>query len=189
MSRRDNPVKTYLSDEEDAKLERWATETGKSKSELLRDAVMEYTDLDRYERIENDLGQLDDKVDRILSLVDGERTHTSGGSGTQSVPEKARSIARRIYENHEIPVQSDDVELAIEDIAGGDERTVRKYKEQLKKRGLLYEHPTSAVWTDDKETYVSWVESAHHNPDIHEVTQEYGMGTTEYTKIAEEIEQ
>lgn len=158
-------------------------------SELLRDAVLEYTDLDRYERIEHEMDQLHEKIDRVLTLVDGEHTHTKGGDKTTSVPEKARSIARRIYTNHDTPVKTTDVELAIEDIAGGDERTISKYKEQLKKRGLLYEHPNSPVWTDDKETYVGWVEGAYHNPDVHKVTQEYGMSTTEYTEIAEAIEQ
>lgn len=189
MSRRDNPVKTYLSDEEEKKLEQWADEVDKSKSELLRDAVMEYTDLDRYERIEHDLNQLTEKVDRVLTLVDGEHAHTKGSDRTTSVPEKARTIARRLYKNHEVPVKTKDVELAIEDIAGGDERTVSKYKDQLKKRGLLYEHPNSPVWTDDQSQYVKWVEGAYHNPDVHEVTQEYGMSTTEYTQHAEEIDQ
>lgn len=185
MTRRDNQVKTYLTDKENAKLERWAEKVAKSKSELLRDAVLEYTDRDRVERVEHEVREVNDKIDRVLSLIDGEHTHTRGSDSTQSVPEKARAIARRLYRNHDVPIQTTDVEFAIEDIAGADDRTVEKYKQQLKKRGLLYAHPTSGVWTDDKAQWVEWTEAAYHNADVHEVTQEYGMSTTEYTQLAE----
>lgn len=188
MPDRDVPVTVYLEPAEKSKLEKWSDKSGKSLSQLCRDAILEYTDRDRTERIESEVRKLDDKLDRVLTLIDGQHTHTPGDSEPQSVPEKARSIARRLYENHEMPVNQTDVEIAIEDIAGGDDRTLEKYLSQLKKRGLLYEHPVSPVWTDEKEEYVTWVESARHNPDVHEVTQEYGMSTTEYTQLAEEIE-
>lgn len=186
MSRRNNQVKTYLTDKENAKLERWADKVDKSKSELLRQAVLEYTDRDRVERVESEVQQLHTKVDEVLSLVEGGHTHTRGN---KSIPERTREIAQTIYENHDIPVKDTDVELMIENIAGGDDRTVEQYKDQLKKRELLFEHPNSPVWTDEKQEWVTWVENAHHNPDVHEVTQGYGIGTTEYTELAEEIEQ
>jgi hypothetical protein len=142
---------------------------------------MEYLDHDRTARVE-------EKVDRVLTLLeDSEHTHTSDSS-QQSVPQKARDIARRIYQNHETPVQGKDVEIAIEDIAGGDDRTIEKYKEQLKKRELLYAHPLQPVWTDSKQEFVRWAEGATVNSDIHEITDEYGMDTDEYSKIATEIE-
>lgn len=184
MSREDNPLTIYLTDKEKAKLKRWSEKTGKSLSELGRDAILEYTDRDRTERIESEVRDLHDKMDRVLTLVDGEHAHTRAN---KSIPEKTRDIARRLYQNHEMPVKNNDVEIAIEDIAGGDDRTVEKYKDQLKKRGLLYEHPNSAVWTDDKEEWVAWTENAYHNPDVHEVTQEYGMSTTDYTKLVEQL--
>jgi hypothetical protein len=186
MSRRNNQVKTYLTDKENAKLERWAEKVDKSKSELLRQAVLEYTDRDRVERVESEVRDLNDKVERVLSLVDGQHTHTRGN---KSIPEKTREVAQTLYKNHDMPVKDTDVELTIENIAGGDDRTVEQYKEQLKKRELLFKHPNSTVWTDDKQQWVNWVENAYLDPDVHEVTQDYGMSTTEYIEVAEEIEQ
>lgn len=186
MTDRDNPVTVYLTDEEKAKLDRWADKSGKSLSHLCRTAILEYTDRDRAERVEHEVREVHDKVDRVLSLIGDEHTHTrQSDSRTQSVPETAREIARRLYQNHEMPVRGMAVERAIEDLGGADDRTVAKYKEQLKKRGLLYEHPTSPVWTDDKAQWVEWTESAYHDVDLHEVTQDYGMSTTEYARLAE----
>lgn len=187
MPTRDNPVTVYLEDREKEKLERWAEKTGKSISHLCRDAVLEYTDRDRTERVEHEVREVNDKLDRVLSLVGEEHTHTRGSQ--QSVPETAREIATTIYRNHDIPVHDDDLELVIEDLGGGDERTIKQYKDQLRKRELLFDHPVSPLWTDDKEEWVIWVESALVNPDIHEVTQGYGVSTTEYAQLAEEIEQ
>ena len=53
MAERDNPVTVYLTDGEKADLEQWADESGKSVSELSRQAIREYTDRDRFERIED----------------------------------------------------------------------------------------------------------------------------------------
>jgi len=186
VGERTHPVTGYLTDAEKRQLERWADETGKSQSQLVRDAIMEYTDRDRMSRIE-------DKLDRTLARLDG-NTHTQDPSDTtsgtvpESVPEKAREIADRIYSNHEMPVNRSDLELAVEDIAGGDDRTLEKYKEQLKKRGLLYRHPMQAVWTDDKREWVAWVEGATVNKDIYEITADYRMDTEEYIELAEEQE-
>ena len=182
MSSRDNPVTVYLTDAEKRQVEQWADESGKTVSGMARDAILEYTDRDRAARIE-------DKVDRALSLLsDGEHTRTREVGRNTSVPEKARAIARRLYDNHEMPVKGDDVELAIEDIAGADERTIRTQKEQLKKRGLLYEHPIQPVWTDSKRQWVKWVQNATVNTDVHEWTDEYQLSSDEFTEIAEEIE-
>jgi len=187
MTDRDNQVITYLSDAEYSQLKEWSNETGKSMSHLLREAILEYTDKDRTARVE-------DKVDRVLTLLDDtEHTHTrdsvSTASGTKSVPEKARTIAKRLYENHDVPIQGKDVEIAIEDIAGGDDRTIDKYKSQLKKRGLLFQHPHSPVWTDSKQEWVGWVESCTVEKDVVEYTSEYSITTDEYDEIATEVGQ
>lgn len=185
---RDNRVQVYLDDDELAQIKRWADKSGTSVSHLCREAILEYIDRDRAERIEHEVREMNDKIDRVLSLVDGQHTHTRDPK-QQSVPETAREIARTIYRNHEMPVRNDDVELTIEDLGGADDRTIEKYKSQLKKRGLLYKHPVSPVWTDDKRQWVKWQEDATINQDVHETTQEYGMSTTEYTQLAEEVEQ
>jgi len=184
MSNRDNRVVTYLTDSEKSQLNEWADETDKSVSHLLREAVLEYTDKDRTARIE-------EKVDRALTILEsGEHTHTQDmPGGSQSVPEKARAIAKRCYENHSMPMQGQDLKIAIEDIAGADDRTIEKYKDQLKKRGLMYTHPLQPVWTDSKRKWVKWVEGATVDKDVHEWTDEYKMKTDEYRKIVDEIQQ
>lgn len=187
MTTRDNPVTFYLTDEEKAKLNQFADTAGKSLSELSRDAVREYTDKDRFERIE-------DKLDRVLSAMDGgENTHTKQVSSSKqmSVPETTREIAKRIHRNHESPIKTVDVELAIEDIGGASERTVQQYKEQLKKRGLLYEHPAdSPVWTDEKSQWVKWADNyldAVPDETVADLTDAYRMGIDEFDKIAEKV--
>jgi len=178
---RDNPVTAYLTDGEKSQLKRWSDECDKPQSQLVREAVLEYMDKDRTQRIE-------EKVDRCLTLLENQsNTHTSNPKG--SVPEKTRQIAKRIYANHGVPIQQSDVEIAIEDIAGGNDRTVDQYLNQLKKRNLLFRHPMQPVWTDEKEQWVSWVENATVGKDIHEYTEQYGIDTDEYTEIAEKVTQ
>jgi len=180
MSDRTNPVTVYLTDAEKAQVEKWADETDSSISALSRDAILEYTDRDRAARIE-------DKLDRVLdSLGDGEHTHTNSAR-QMSVPETARSIARRVYDNHAMPVRESDVELAIEDLGGATDRTIQQYKTQLKKRGLLYRHPAQPIWTDDKREWVEWVENAHVDVDVYDVTDDYRMDSDEYTDLAKEV--
>ena len=54
-------------------------------------------------------------------------------------------------------VKDVDVKRAIEDVAGGDPRTMEKYKTMLRERGLLYEHPSeSAVWTAEPDRWAKW---------------------------------
>lgn len=190
MPDRDNQVITYLDDQEYAQIKEWSETTGKSMSHLLREAILEYTDRDRTARVE-------EKVDRVLSLLEnGEHTHTQietrGASATtnqKSVPERAREIADRLYKNHESPIQDEDVTRAIEDIAGGDDRTIRKYKRQLKSRDHLYEHPSdSPIWTDDRLEWVEWAEdyiNAVPGVEIYEVVEDYDIQPTEYTEIVE----
>jgi len=189
VTKRDNVVKTYLDDEEKRQLVEWADDTGKSQAALLRQAVLEYLDHDRAARIEEEVRELNTKVDDILACVDDGGSHTHTTSAPQSVPEKARSVARHIFDRHGMPIKTGDVELAIENIADvGDDRSVKKYKHQLKKRGLLYEHPNGNVWTDKTEQFVRWVEGAFVNPDVYAETDEYDINQDEYVEIVEEIE-
>jgi len=109
---------------------------------------------------------------------------TQGSSGQQSVPEKAREMVRRVHRNHDTPVREADIEIAIEDIAGGDDRTIEKYKGQFKKRGLLYEHPFQPVWTDSQTEFVEWVEGATVE-DVHDAIEDYSMTSDEFHEIAE----
>jgi len=96
VTARDNPVTVYLTDEEKHKLNEWCDTVDKSLSTLCREAIREYTDRDRTERVEHEVRDINDKLDRVLTLIDGEHTHTSGMDKTTSVPAKAREIARRL---------------------------------------------------------------------------------------------
>jgi hypothetical protein len=185
MPNRSKQLKIYVTEAEMKQLKEWKEQTGKSLSELGREAILEYTDHDRTRRIE-------EKVDQLLECIDHSEagTHTHTNANTNSVPETARAVVDHIYSEYEAPIKDDDVEIAIENIAGvGDERSIDNYKSQFKKRGLLYEHPNSPVWTDDKTQWVTWVENATVDPDINERTEPYKMTRSEYIELAEEIEQ
>jgi type I site-specific restriction endonuclease len=156
MPRRENPVKTYLSDEEKARLKEWANDAGKSQSHLLREAVLEYLDHDRAARIEGQVRELNQKVDDVLATLDNSGTHTH--TGQSDALTKAREIVRRLQRNHDEMMRNDAVVKAIEDYAGIDDRTVRKYKELFRKRGLLFEHPGDRpIWTTETDMWGSWV--------------------------------
>lgn len=192
MTRRDNPVTVYLTDAEKSQIAEWADEANKPISQLCRDAILEYVDRDRSQRIEDEVRDMHDKVDRLLAQTDSEHTHTSSRSTSskhESVPETSRKIARTLYENHEMPVKDSDLELVIENNAGATERTIKQYKSQLKKRGLLYQHPMGKVWTDDREQWVKWQEMASTGQtDVTDVVGEYGMTVDDYDEIAQEIQ-
>lgn len=171
MSRRDNVVSTYLTDDEKADLSRMVEDSEKSQSDIVRDALLEYLDHDRHARIEDNVRSLDEKVDRILRHLSDDTTHTHKDSTPakrgSSATEKVRQIADRILTNHatgpDSVVSGDDVERAIEDYAGADSRTLRKYKRLLRKRGLLFEHPMDnrPLWTADTDQWTDWLKSYH----------------------------
>jgi len=138
----------------------WVVETeGQKSGELGRhveNALSEYIDHGRGARIE-------EKVDRLCDAVlrdDDAHTHTpqkAMSSGSDSI-ERVRDICRRLQSNHDEVLKDDHVTQAIEDIAGIDDRTVRKYKRLLRKRGLLFEHPGKRpLWTFDTTTWNKWI--------------------------------
>lgn len=191
MSNSDKRLQIYVPEDEYQQLKEWSNETGKSMSQLGREAISEYTDYDRLNRIEQTLAQQQSQIERVLdTLENNPDTHAQtpvNKGGSKTVPEKARSVAKHIYEVHDMPVKDDDVVLAIENIAGvGDDRSIEKYKKQFKKRGHLYDHPNSPVWTDSKSEWVQWVESAHHEMDVFEVTDGYDVTTDEYNQLVEQ---
>jgi hypothetical protein len=157
MSRENNPLTIYLTDEEKAQLEEWADETGKSLSALGREAILEYTDRDRSRRIE-------DKLDRVLDTLGEQDSHTHKAETPMNQAsdslEKAREMVRRIQSNHDEAVKDEDVVRAIEDIAGVDDRTIRKYKGIFRKRGLLFEHPgETPLWTTESDLWFEWMDT------------------------------
>lgn len=166
----------------------WVEETeGTKRGQIGRhveNALKEYIDHGQGARIE-------EKVDQVLAqLADQPTTHTHKQRGSETV-EKCRAIHRRLTSNHGTMMKTPDVERAIEDIAGADERTIKKYKRMLKRRSLLFAHPgDSAVWTPEQETWVAWCEDKIDNePELHilDVTAEYAIEEDEYIDVAERV--
>lgn len=164
MADRDNQVITYLNDKEHSQLKEWSNETGKSMSHLLREAILEYTDRDRAARLEGQIEDIDEKVEQVLASLESDTAHTHKNNGppTQGseAVEKARSIVSRLQANHDEVMKDEAVQRAIEDIAGIDDRTVRKYKRLFRKRGILFEHPGEPpIWTTESEQWFKWLHS------------------------------
>jgi len=156
MSKRDNPVKTYLTDTEKQRLEDWADEADKSQAQLLREAVLEYLDHDRTARIEGQVRELSAKVDDVLAQFDADTSHTHTAQSDSLTT--AREIVRRLQRNNDEVMKDDAVVKAIEDYAGIDDRTIRKYKRLFRKRGLLFEHPGDRpLWTTETDMWGKWV--------------------------------
>lgn len=145
-------LQIYVTEENYQQLKEWADETGKSISELGREAILEYTDHDRLRRIE-------DKLDLLVDTdSEANNTHTQR---TNSVPKKARAVADHIFSTYDEVVKNEDVEFSIENIAGvGDSRSIKRYKNQFRKRGLLYEHPGDPpLWTTGTDQFTEWLAS------------------------------
>lgn len=168
------------------------SEEGKKRGSVpkhLENAIREYLDNGQNQRIE-------EKLDEVLTHVrDEQTTHThkhghSSSRGSETV-EKARQIADRLYTNHDEVMKDVDVTRAIEDIAGADDRTVEKYKKQLRRRDLLFEHPGAQLWTTDTDQWVVWCEDylqAHPDQHIeHDILDQYGMSGDRYDEIAEVV--
>ena len=163
MSQRNNRAVTYLTDEEAAQLSEWAEDSGKSQSTLLREAVLEYLDRDRANRVEELARENRDLLEDLHAhICDGDpHTHKDQGGmkrGSDSL-EKARQMVRRLQENHGEVIKAADVDRVIEDIAGVDDRTLEKYKSIFRRRGILFEHPgETAVWTTEGNQWLNWLE-------------------------------
>ena len=165
----------------------WVAETeGTKRGEIGRhveNALNEYIDHGREARIE-------EKVDQILArLSDQPATHTHKQRGSETV-EKCRAIHRRVTDNHGTVIKTPDLERAIEDIAGADDRTLDKYKSMLKRRCLLFEHPNSPVWTPEEPKFIGWAETCIDNEpttEVHDIVDEYGLEVDEYVNRAEEV--
>jgi len=160
MARRDNVVSTYLSDDEKAGLAAFAEKSGKSQSHLLREAVLEYLDHDRTARIEDEMRDVNDKLDDVLAQLDSDGTHTHMTMSDSL--ETARKMVRVVQRNTDNPndiVKNDDLVEVIENYAGVDTRTIKKYKNIFRSRGLVFEHPgeEQPLWTLQTETWVEWV--------------------------------
>lgn len=154
---------------------------GKIRGEFgreLENAMIEYMDNDRAARIE-------DKLDTLLSELDTSHTHKPSES-----LEKVEKIAKELQTIDKDVFQKDRVRRAIEKIAGADDRTIKKYTDQLKRQGLAYEHPSgSGVWTLERLEWLNWTKNCvDNNPaiDLNDVISEYPITHDEYIEAIEQ---
>ena len=166
---------------------------GKTRGKLGKEverALIEYMDNDRASRLEQEHERIEKKLDTVLAtLSERPTTHThKGHASPTTVTEKAETVAAKIRDmgNTVFPVA--DVEKEIKDVAGGDDRTLDKYKAEIKHVGV-YEHPSSdsGVWTVDKSEWVSWVENyidTVPDADIMDVLEPYPVSFDEYDRMA-----
>lgn len=171
----------------------WVVETeGQKRHHVGRhveNALNEYIDHGREARIEEKVDQL---CDAILESDDA-HTHTARNgmsTGSDSI-ERVRKICRRLQSNHDEVLKDEYVTQAIEDIAGVDDRTVGKYKDLLRKRGLLFEHPGERPqWTFETSIWNDWL-VAYGNvngPDEVETVLEPYPATMSYMDGSAQIE-
>lgn len=190
-SKRDNRVVTYLTDEELNQLDDWADKVNKPRAALLRQGIMEYLDRDRSKRVEEVVRENSDRLEQLVgALLDDEvHTHTSEDHVTKAseTVEKTREIADTVNKRYNgTGLKTKELDRVIKDIAGGDPRTIRKYRRELIERGHAYEHPNenSDVWFLDREPWLNQVERyAHSTPDpratAKDVLRDYPVTTHE----------
>jgi hypothetical protein len=147
-------------------------------------ALDEYVDRDRATRIE-------EKVDRVLDRLDDiDDSHTHKHSETS---EKVATIAERLADQSNSVMPADDVRRVIEDVAGADPRTIKKYQRQLKRHGEAYEHPAETganVWTLKRGRWVEWAEKAVNNTpglEVHDVIEDYPLDFDDYDRAVTEV--
>lgn len=144
---------------------------------MMDNAMEEYMDNDRTARVE---GKIDRVLDR-LDEIDGTHTHKHSETAT-----KVERIEQRMAQTERTVIKNDTVVRAIEEVAGADDRTVSKYRAQLKRRGVAYEHPTSNVWTLESQQWASWVESYLDNDptaDLFDILEPYPLDMDGYERL------
>lgn len=148
-------------------------------------ALSEYMDRDRFARVEERL----ESIEARIASMGGSHTHKR----TETV-EKAEKIAEELGELGQIVIPQDKVHRAIENVAGADDRTVRKYEKQLKRHGFAYEHPAETdrpAWTLEREQWITWAENhIDNNPTAHilDVIEPYPMDFDEFDRATETVE-
>jgi len=137
---------------------------------------------DRLTRIESTLEDIQD------TLAESDRKKEDSDIGT-TVEKRADEIDAELDEltGGDVKVADDIVELAIEKHAGDSDPTLRKYKQRLKQRGRLFDHPSkSDHYFRDEQEWVVAVQQLRQNEAISqgryaELVREYGED--EFTRV------
>jgi hypothetical protein len=169
---------------------------GRTRGELGREverAMIEYMDHDRYERIEDGQETTHEKLDAIMAaLGDAGDTHTHTADVSPTTVAEKRDIIAAQLRDRDAPVMPErDVVAAIEDVAGGDDRTLSKYMSALRRSGDVYDHPSSdsSAWTTDAEQFASWALGEFESrPDasIRDILEPYAMDPNEYEQLLDD---
>jgi len=127
----------------------------------VKNALEEYMNKDRQARLEKNQHEMIEQLEDVRAALEaGEGTHTHKTKDGCNESDLVTEIHREVVNNYDGAVKDEDVERVIIDVAElpvGDPRTIRRYKENLRKRGLLYEHPGDPpIWTDDREMWARW---------------------------------
>lgn len=151
--------------------------------QLVERALVEYMDNDRTARVEEKVDANAEKLDTLLSELDGTHTHKKSDA-----VEKLQSIVADL-EGEGPVIPEDRVRRSIELVAGIDDRTIDKHMNQLQRQGYAYKHPgNSAVWTLDKTEWIGWADSCiDNNPtlELHDVIEPYPITHDEYIEAVE----
>ena len=156
-------------------------------------ACIEYMDNDRYSRIEDGQETTHEKLDAIMAaLADADSTHTHTADVSPTTVSEKRDLIAAQLRDRDAPVMPErDVVAAIEDVAGGDDRTISQYKTKLRTAGEVYDHPSSdsSAWTTDAEQFASWALAEFESrPDasIRDILEPYAMDPNEYEELLDE---
>ena len=166
---------------------------GKIRGELGREvenAMREYMDRDRFARVEENQAETHELLNSVLgALSENSTTHThTGDVKPMTVTEKRDLIAGKLRDR-EAPIMPErDVVDAIESVAGGDDRTIRKYMGSLRRSGKAFDHPSSdsTAWTTDAEQFATWALAEFESrPDasMRDILDAYAMDVREYEDL------
>ena len=160
-----SPHTVRLNDETWSQFTDWVEDVeGQKHGEIGRhveNALNEYMNEDRQARLEKNQHEMQEQLHDLRTLLtESDGTHTHKTEAGCNETDRVAEIHRQIVHNHEGAVKDEDVNRIIEDVANlqvGDPRTLRRYKQKLRQRGLLFEHPGEPpIWTDDRQMWVNW---------------------------------
>ena len=164
-----SPHTVRLNDETWSQFVAWVEDVeGQKHGEIGRhveNALNEYLNKDRQARLEQNQHEIQEQLHDLRALLDErDTTHTHKTDAGCNESNVVTEIHRQIVHNNDGAVKDETVERAIIDVAElpvGDPRTIRRYKQQLRQRGLLYEHPGEPpIWTDDRDMWARWATGA-----------------------------
>lgn len=172
-----------LTERVDRILNEKSNEWDMSRSEIVRKAVLEYTDEDRTARIEDKLDRLLEQSDEggppasLETRPEKEKASNSGKTGDESLPADLLAVdtssptenrANKMFnyiinEFHDIPlVGKQEIQDAIEEIWSDTEYAMEQYEPKIHSRledAGIEKHPTRDVWYFDRDVFVKHVQA------------------------------